>query len=239
MIKNYTLFFAFVLILSSSFAQKGLNLGINGQYTGITIVNQNSWGNGHEYDYKLTNGSAFGLDVGYNFSDKIGIYSGFGMMTLGQDYTDSYSEIDGGTSSDWERSLRFKYNVIPIMLKFTGSEMRVNFIGGFGIIYAMMKEAKQTWTKDGVDWNNNDDLGNQDVTDRYVKNDIIINMEMGARIFIIDHLYVDALIDFGYGLKDINAEGWHTPDNKGVYNASHNGYGGIKIGIAYVLFGEE
>ena len=241
--KIYTLLLAIMLISTATMAQKGLSLGLNGEFTGITIINQNSWGNGHEYDYKFTTGSAFGLDVGYNFTDELGLYSGFGMMTLGQDYTDKYSEIPDGTESDWERTIRLKYNVIPVMLKFTGSETTVNFIGGFGILVAMLKQADQTWTKDGNDWtgdieDGNSNLGAKDVTNRYESTDIIINLELGARIFFIDNLYMDATINLGYGVKDINAEGWRIPDTGGAYSASHNAYGGIKIGIAYVLFGE-
>lgn len=245
--KNYTLLLAFMLLMTTSFAQKGLNLGLNGQYTGITIVNQNSWGIGEEYDYAFTTGSSFGFDVGYNFTDEIGIYSGFGMMTLGQDYLDTYKHGENEVASEWERNVRLKYNVLPIMFKFTGSETRVNFIGGFGVMFAFLKEAEQTWTQDGSDYTEvfiNEftdkpfNMGAADVTDRFETMDIMVNLELGARIFIIDDLYVDATVNLAYGLKDINGADWQMEDTDGHYNASHNAFGGVKVGVGYVLFGE-
>lgn len=239
--KIYVLILAFGMLAAVSYGQKGLNLGINGMSLSSSIVNQNTWGNGHEYDYKVSFGSSFGFDAGYNFNDNIGLYSGFWMMNLGQSYTDSYD------NSSWERKLKFKYNVIPIMFKFTGSESRVNFIGGVGILYAMMSKAEQTWTKDGAAYSElfensitgkTFDIGATDVTDRYEKNDIILNLELGARIVIIENLYIDATLNFGYGIKDINAVEWQIPDSDGVYSPSHNAYGGFKVGVAYVLFGE-
>lgn len=229
--KIYTLLLALAIVLPASYAQKGLNIGANGAFISPSIVNQNSWGNGHEYDYEVTFTNSFGFDVGYNFTDNFGIYSGFWFMTLGQNYSDSYDD------ASWERELRFKYNTIPVMFKYTGIESSVNFVAGIGILYSMMSEASQTWTKDGNAWDPTD-LGKADVTDRFESSDIILNAELGARIVVIDNLYVDATLNLGYGLKDINAADWQTPDNGGVYNASHNVYGGFKIGVAYVLFGD-
>lgn len=245
--KVYTLLLALMFVAPASYAQKGLNIGLNGQYTTISIVNQNAWGNDREYDYAVTTGFAYGFDIGYNFTNEVGIYTGYGMMTLGQDYTDSYRPDGTDVKSDWERTLRMQYNVIPIMFKFTGDENRVNFIGGFGMLYAMMKSAEQTWTKDGNPYTEfiempddaSYELTATDVTDRFEKTDIIVNLELGARIFVLNDLYVDATFNFGYGLKDINASDWQMNNNGGEYNASHNAYGGFKIGVAYILFGED
>ncbi|NPD44592.1 MULTISPECIES: outer membrane beta-barrel protein [unclassified Lentimicrobium] len=238
-----TIMLLLALVIPASYAQKGLNVGGNFMYLSSFMVNQNTWGNGHEYDFAATSNTSFGLDLGYNFNDNIGIYSGYWMMNLGQNYTDEYKDFEETTSSSFERNLLFKYNVIPVMLKFTGTETRVNFMGGFGILFAMMKDAEQTWTKNGspyTQYHEEDEfeITAKDVTDRYEKNDIILNLELGARIVIIENLYVDATLNFGYGLKDINAADWQIPNNDGVYSASHNAYAGFKVGVAYVLFGD-
>jgi len=83
------------------------------------------------------------------------------------------------------------------------------------------------------------DVADKDVTDRFEKSDIVLNLELGARINIIEHLYVDATLNFGYGLKDINAEAYRIPNTDNAYNKGHNAYAGFKVGIAYVLFGDE
>ena len=231
-----TIMLLLALVIPASYAQKGLNVGGNFMYLSSSIVNQNTWGNGREYDYKVTTNNSFGLDIGYNFNDKIGLYTGFWKMNLGQDYTDSYDE------SNWERSVNLNYNVIPVMLKFSGTDTRVNFMGGFGVLFAMMNEAEQTWLQDGNPYqefnDNEEEITAKDVTNRFEKNDIILNLELGARILIIENLYIDATLNAGYGLKDMNAVEWQTPNSDGVYSASHNAYAGIKVGVAYVLFGD-
>lgn len=237
----FTLLLLVGLLMPATYAQKGLHLGANFMSLSSSIVNQNTWGNGREYDYKVSFNSSFGFDVGYHFNDRIGIYTGYWFTNFGQGYTDSY---DG---SDYERTLKLKYNVIPVMLRFASSENRVNFIGGVGILFAMMNKAEQEWLRDGAAYNENFEnpitgkefnIGATDVTDRYGKSDIILNIELGARIFILDELYVDATINGGYGVNDINAADWQIENNDGEYNPSHNVYGGFKVGVAYVLFGE-
>lgn len=238
----YTLLLVLTIALTTtSYAQKGLNIGVSGSFISPSIVNQNTWGNVHEYDYKVTFSSNYGFDVGYNFTSNLGIHTGFSFYNLGQDYTDSYDDIN------WKRNLKFKYNVIPIMFRYTSSTENIKFIGSVGILYAMLNKAEQTWTGDGETYeavgttlvsNKPFDLGADDVTDRYSKTDILLNVEIGIRVETIDNLFVDALLNVGYGLTDINDEDYHFEDSDGNYNASHNFFGGIKVGVAYVLFGD-
>jgi len=242
--KLLTLILLGLMIIPATYAQKGLQLGANYMYLSSSIVNQNVWGLGREYDYKMSFNSSFGLDVGYNFNEKMGIYTGFWMTNLGQSYTDEYEAAGSTDMSSWERNLDFKYNIIPLMLRFSNSLNRVNFLGGVGVGFGFMSNAEQSWTQDGEtistlypedgDFN----IAAKDVTDRYVKTDIFVNVELGARIFILDELYVDASLFGAYGMKDINAEEWQIPNTDGEYNASHNAFGGFKVGVAYVLFGE-
>lgn len=238
----FTLLLVLSLLAPVAFAQKGLHVGANGMGLTPFITNTNMWGPEDPFDIKVTFSRSFGFDAGYNFTDNLGIYTGFWFMNMGQDYTD---DING---TNYTRDIILKYNMIPIMLKFTGSESRVNFIGGFGILYAMLSEAEQIWRKDGNEFTNSgtsEDLNGDEfiytaknVTSRFEKNDIILNFELGARIMIIDNLYADATLNFGYGIKDINAEAFRIPDSDNTYTASHNAYGGFKVGVAYVLFGD-
>jgi len=236
-----------LMLIPATYAQKGLQVGGNFTYLSSSIINQNVWGVGREYDYKLTFNSSFGLDVGYNFNEKMGIYTGFWMTTLGQDYTDEYALEGSETVSSWERSLKLKYNMIPVMLRFSNSLNRVNFLGGIGVSFAFLNKAEQEWLKDGSAYNEtlenpitgkNFDVGASDVTDRFESSDIFLNVELGARIFVMDELYIDASLFGAYGFKDINAADWQIKNNDGEYIGSHNVFGGLKIGVAYVLFGE-
>jgi len=228
--------------MSSIQAQKGLAIGANFMPLNTNIINQDTWGNGREYDYLPTYSSSFGIDVGYNFSENIGIYSGYWFTDLGQDYEDSY---DG---SDWERRLTLKYSMIPVMLKFNGTGSRVNFLGGVGVLIANLTEANQEWLKDGNTFtqiinnpitNEPFTLGQSDVTDRYSSSDIFINLELGARFLFGEKLFLDAALNFGYGFSDINAEDWRIENNEGIYDPSHNAFAGLRIGLAYLLFADS
>jgi len=239
-------FYVLALILAiisttTTYAQKGLNIGVSGSFISSSIINQNTWGNGHEYDYEITFSGNFGFDIGYNFTNSLGIHSGFSFYKLGQSYNDSYD------NKNWERNLTFSYNVIPIMFRYTSSTENIKFIGSVGVLYAMLNKAEQTWTSDGIAYHEEGttlvskkpfDLGASDVTNRYSKSDIILNIEIGIRIETIDNLFIDAVLNAGYGLTDINDADYHFEDKDGNYNPSNNFFGGIKVGVAYVLFSE-
>jgi hypothetical protein len=245
--KILTLVLMGMMLIPASYAQKGLQLGANFGYYSSNIVNQNIWGLGREYDYELSMKPSFGFDVGYNFNEKMGIYTGFWRNNLGQNYVDEYEMGDLTAMSNWERSLDFKYNMIPVMLRFSNSLNTVNFLGGIGMSFAFLSEATQEWTVDGKTYSDiienpitdkEFDVAATDVTDRYESSDIFLNVELGARIFFMEELYMDVSFFGGYGLKDINAAEWQIGNTDGEYNASHNAFGGLKIGVAYVLFGD-
>jgi hypothetical protein len=67
----------------------------------------------------------------------------------------------------------------------------------------------------------------------------MINLDLGARIPFGEKLFMDATLNFGYGLKDINAEDWQIKNGSGIYDPSHNAFAGLKIGLAYLLLGGE
>lgn len=229
------------ILIPSSDAQKGLHVGANYMAVSSSIVNQNSWAVGHEYDYEFSFRNSFGIDVAYHFSDQIGIYSGYWFTELGQDYSDSYS------GSDWTRELHLKYNFIPVMIKFTGTKAKVNFLGGAGVLIGSLKEGNQEWLRDGqpyTDIINNPVTGDsfqpgaEDVTDRFNKSELMLDFDLGGRITMGTHMYIDLTLNMAYGLTDINADDFQTADPGGTYEPSHNAYGGIKLALAYVLSGK-
>ena len=223
----------------SSFAQKGLHISAYGKVLTSSIINQNVWGVGTDYDYEFTSGGGANVEIGYNFVRNFGLYTGYGIIKLGQIYSDN---VDG---AEMERELKLNYNVIPIMLKYNGISEGVNFICGIGIEYAMAKDFIQTWTKDGDSYykagkNPKTDeefaYSSPDVSDRFESSDILVVFEMGARIPLVENLFLDAMLMGAYGMKDINHEDWRIVNSDGNYDPSNNAYGAIKLGITYVLF---
>ena len=239
--KSFFTLLCVAILLPASYGQKGLHLGANFMAVSSSIVNQNSWGIGHEYDYEFSIRTSYGLDVGYNFSDQFGLSTGYWFTELGQDYSDSYS------GSEWSRKLTLKYNMIPVMFKVTSTKAKVNFLGGAGVLIGTLNEATQEWLRDGspyVDQIYNPATGEtfnpgaEDVTDRFAKNEFMLNFDLGGRATLGTHLYLDMTLNLSYGLTDINHEDWQFPDPGGKYEPSHNGFGGIKLGLLYVLGGK-
>ncbi len=240
--KKLSAIVGFALLALNGYTQKGFTIGANVMPLNINIINQNTWGNGREYDYKPTYNFSFGIDVGYNLSDHMGISTGYWFTNLGQQYLDSYS------GSDWERTLTLKYNMIPVMVRFNGTGSKVNFLGGAGVVIANLQEAQQEWLRDGAPYSEtienpitleSFDLGATDVTERFNASDLLISLDLGARISFGEKLYLDATLNVGYGLNDINHPDWQIPNGSGIYDPSHNAYAGLKLGLAYVLFGGE
>ena len=54
----------FAFLALHGYAQKGFTIGANVMPLNTNIINQNTWGNGREYDYKPTYNFSFGVDVG-------------------------------------------------------------------------------------------------------------------------------------------------------------------------------
>ena len=236
------------IIISSTFSQKGISLSIEGSLLSTSISNDNTWSwDPYEIDSQFTFGNTFGLELGYNFNNTWGVYTGYGILTLGQNYM-------GYDRGCWDRKIKLNYNHIPLMLKYNGKGNKVRFIASTGFLIAILRQAEQMVLRDDREYHNyysggayviedpiinpdgtyiiHDeayynarDAGAKDVTDRFKKIDLILNIEAGARFNMRNNLYLDALANFGYGLTDINTEERKLPDGK----TSHNMYAGIKL----------
>ncbi len=231
-----------LLILTSfslvSSAQKGFHAGIGGNYNTVWIINQNSYGQ-PEYDYKLDIGGAFRLDIGYNFSNHIGIQTGFTSFKEGQKYEDSH-----GTGI--LREVKMSYSGIPIQLKLIGGESKVKFYFLVGPQFSFLSKAELTGNYNAVDQTT---LTAAKV--RFEKSNTGLSFGLGADISFTDYLYLNAGMSFLYGFSDINAASgtgvdtyvdsvigntWRFPSpNTGTYAKSNLANGGFSIGVHYLL----
>ncbi len=229
-------FFIFVLALITinSFAQKGFHAGLGGNYNTVWIINQNSYTQA-EYDYKLDMGGAFRLDVGYNFSNHIGIQTGFTTFKGGQKYEDSH-----GTGI--LREVKMRYSGVPVQVKVIGGESKVNFYFLVGPQFSFLSKAELTGNYNAIDQTT--------LTDgkvRFEKSNSGLNFGLGADISLTDFLYLNAGMSFLYGFSDMNAEigtgsdayqgtSWRFPSpNTGAYEKSNLANGGFSIGVHYLL----
>lgn len=116
--KNLT-FLALALFLSSNlFAQKGLEITA-GFTPGISfILNDEDFAAGDDLNIQPTFAFQAGLTLGYNFSEKIGLATGIGVASLGQNYTTDY---DGWAADDQIKfDRKITYIRVPLLLRVGG-----------------------------------------------------------------------------------------------------------------------
>lgn len=116
--KNLT-FLALALFLSSNlFAQQGLEITA-GFTPGISfILNDEDFAEGEALNIQPTFAFQTGLTVGYNFSERIGLATGIGLASLGQNYTTDY---DGWAADDQIKyDRKINYIRVPLLLRVGG-----------------------------------------------------------------------------------------------------------------------
>lgn len=116
--KNLT-FLALALFLSSNlFAQKGLEITA-GFTPGLSfILNDEDFAEGQELNIQPTFAFQTGLTVGYNFSERIGLATGIGFASLGQNYTTDYDNTDKDDQIKYDR--KTSYIRVPLLLRIGG-----------------------------------------------------------------------------------------------------------------------
>jgi hypothetical protein len=235
--KLYSALLALLLLASfPALAQKGLYFGIAGTAQSTLITNQNNYGL-PEMDYKTTFGGAANLNVGFDFTNHLGIKIEVGYGRYGQKYTDKRD------SSTFDRDIKLNYLTIPIMLKCRIGGPLVKFYIAIGPQFNMLLSAKQTYNKNDLPYMDDIDdithntfkIGKEDIKERFSSSDIYARIDLGIDIIIIRHLMIEAGIKFGYGLMDINAADYRIKDHSGAYHPSHNVFGGITLGLNYHL----
>ncbi len=116
--RNLTLFVVAFLAANLSFAQKGIEIGLEFTPAVTFILNDNDFAEGDALNFRGTFGYNTGLSLGYNFNDGIGIASGVIISRQGQNYITDFSGITKANQNTFSRQL--SYIRVPLLLKFNG-----------------------------------------------------------------------------------------------------------------------
>lgn len=238
-----TLLFLFAVFTSAT-AQKDkhFEIGLQGGYGSVWIINQNNYGL-PEMDYEYTWGGGFNFQAGYNFTKNIGLFTEVGILNQGQQYKD-----EGAGKSEIARAIDLKYLNVPVFFKYSYGESRARFRLLVGPQFSFLQKAEQTYTKNGNDLSymlqdkegNTFDAGASDITDRYNSMDIAFVLDLGADIFIMENiLYASIGARMFYGLTDINASAYHLENLDGNYEPSHNAGVTFMLGLHYIIAGKQ
>jgi len=242
--KNLTFIIISVLLISSISlrAQKGkeLVIGANAALTGVVIMNQNFYGE-PEVDYAPKMGYAASFNLGYNFSESLGIMGEVQYSLQGQKYEGKQSF--GGNTYEVARDIDLRYLNIPLFFKFASGDKLVRFRFLIGPQVGILLDATQEYTRNGIkigtsatDLDGNEFITDaNDIKDRFDKYDFGIAGDVGADFHVSDVLCLTAGLRGNYGFRDINARAYRIDDLDGEYTPSHNVWGGLYIGILYKI----
>ncbi len=233
---------AFLLLTGfSALAQKGLYFGLAGTIQSTWIINQNNYGLS-EMDYKSTFGGAGNLNIGYDFTNHLGLKLEIGYSKMGQDYTDSRTD-SLKKQFDFTRDIKLNYLTIPILFKYRTGGAIAKFFVALGPQFNMLLSAKQTYNVNGQPFvfdlrtvsGQTFQVGKEDIKERYSSMDIVARADFGLEITLVKYLMIDFGATVGYGLMDLNATDYRLQDHSGNYHPSHSASGGLTLGLNFRL----
>ena len=159
---------------------------------------------------------------------------------------DSYSS--GTLAGDYARTINLNYFQIPVLFKYSVGGKLTRFFLAVGPQINMLLSAKQTFTRNGVSWdstfinhitNKVEIRGKEDIKNHYNSMDVMARLDFGLEFVIVKKLMIDAGVNLGYGLMDINTSDWRVKKNPAnldeTYAASHNIVGGFTVGVNYIF----
>ncbi|NOX46182.1 MAG: PorT family protein [Chlorobi bacterium] len=236
--------FLFLIGIQLTIAQKGKEVifGLGGAFTNTWIIYQNFYGE-PEVDYSPKMGYAFSLNLGYEFTEKVGIMTELQYSAQGQKYSGSQSWA-GYNFKQVDRDIKLTYFNLPIFFKyrFGTGDTRFRFMAGPQ--FSFLQDATQDYIRDGKrvptfveDKDGNTfDVTNPQIKDRIENMDISVAIDIGADIALSDQFFINAGLRLNYGFKDVNTELYRLMNNKGnPYEPSNNMWGGLYVGINYRL----
>ncbi|MDQ3141535.1 MAG: PorT family protein [Bacteroidota bacterium] len=193
--KNLINTFILMFFVSTIFAQKGkFYIGINACMQNTWIMNSEDYDRGGELDFTTTFYPAFGLNLGYNLSDKMGLQSGVIYSFQGQNYITA-----GNTHADYSTDLT--YIKIPLVVTYLGNvQKNVSFLGQVGVQLSLNQKATSSRNQAFGIYGGTDLV---DVKNKYSPYTVDIILGSGINVNLSKSLDLQALIRIDYSLTDI------------------------------------
>jgi hypothetical protein len=240
--KKLSLFVAALFLAQFSFAQKGVEIGVNFTPTNPWILNDEDFSEGPDQDFRGTFGYNAGLSLGFNLTDAFGITTGLQLSRQGQNYITGY---DGVAKADQDLFARqLTYIRIPLLLRYSSPEGGSFF--RFGPHLDMLSRARFVYDDKGIlnadqdiDMRNFKPFGASEPLKIYKKTAIGVTMEMGGRININENMFVPITLHLSgsFNTEDEDAGRVFPSSRFPNYNRSsaYNVAVGLSIGFHYVL----
>ena len=234
-------------------SNKDIYIGVAGAVNLKAIANQNNYGY-NELDYAFAPGFHGGFVIGLDVSNRYGFQVEVNFSNMGQSYQDVIS------GNDNKKSVDLSYYNIPILYRKIMGQNDVysqydgtveNFYWVAGIQFGFLSSAEIEWqindqTTDFLSFINQhgrnphiDAIRAQgapsDDREFFNSTDIDAIFGLGWQKYFTKYLQFTAEFRGGIGIVDMNKKEWRYENRNGIYQASRNAFGGLRIGIAYVI----
>ena len=217
--KSIVTVFSILLLSSGVFAQEGLKIGLKGGPQSTWMFNADE-SDHSESLYVSTVRSVFGLSLGYNFSDGVGVGLDLLMSNEGQ-----RMEVYGV-----EVFRKLTYFKVPLLLNLNTSSEGTAFgylnVGPqFGFLTSASTGSSNPFSN----------LLGEDISEGYKSVNISAVLALGAGFNLTDFLQLTTGLRFDFGLTD-------AEDKDSVFYiadptrpSTHTATGALEIGLRYVL----
>ena len=206
--------FSILLLSSAILAQRGIEFGAYVQPQTHWILNTQDMNAGETMKYKLPYSMAIGINAGYNFTDMLGVRTGLGYTTIGQDYLNTTTDPDTSSAID------LKYLRIPFFLKFSsGTNSKLGFLAMGGPQLGYLTAAEYIIEDDKP----------EDVSLNYASIELSVSGAAGILVNMDDGSTLNFLIRGEYSLNNIE-------ESMQGRDPSRNLSVGLYIGYNYNLY---
>jgi len=226
----------------SSFAQEGLYAGGHFAYNSTWLLNPQVFDEGAAMDVDVPFGYYWGFNVGYEFSDQIGLGLEFNINTINQKYVGDVQYFVGDDYNSYTANTRLKTFDIPLLLKVGGDSYFE-----IGPVFQMVNGATYNRTFDDEDsyvaglkiptgtYKNPSDIipnyffenkEDENVQETFSKNGFAIAMGFGSDIALIEEsLFLSIGVRFQYTFTDMEGINGLGEDIESKYVPEENSAG--------------
>lgn len=226
---------SFLLITFFTFAQKGFEIGLAGQFQNTWILNDNDLSAGPALDYKETFGSAIGLQIGYGFNERHGIRVGVFQSTQGQNYitSEEFTELPNA-----QFFIKQSYLNIPVLYRYVADLKKHNsaFVMHLGPQFGLLQKSTSTVLLRQTPFNNAQISPEFDSKDNYNSMDISAVLGLGTIFRLSKSFHINTMINLAYSISDIEKADKKTPTDR---VSSNNGIVGFQLGLYYLIGGPD
>lgn len=219
--KKLFLLIAALGLMTPAFAQKGLHVGVQGGYNASFVLGDKDY-LVEEYEYDEKFGRAYGVALGYNLLDWLGVQVEVNSSHKGFNYERMVND------QLIERQLNMEYLDIPVMLKYTspGPGLQTFVMGG--VQYSLLEKIEMKGNFSGGEMM-------PAATEFFDHDDVAVVTGVGVNFPLPENFFVSFGARATYGLTDVTDPQWRMPRSAEFYRPGRNMTIGLLGGLHYFI----